>query len=55
MKGNFGLYSRVNEFPFYAPDALSPNDIVGEIKIASGCRIFDREKGTILKSCNTNK
>ena len=54
MTSKLGLYSKVNESPFYMPDALTPMDIVGEIKIASGCKRFDKQKITILKSCKSN-
>jgi len=44
MKAEFGLYSKVNEFPFYTPDALTPSDVFGETKISSDCKCFDRHK-----------
>ena len=47
MRAEFGLYSKVNEFPFYMPDALTPSDVFGEIKIVSDCKHFDRYKKLI--------
>lgn len=47
MNTKFGLYSKVNETPYYMTDALSPADVIRDVKIVSNCKLFDRYKKTI--------
>ena len=47
MTSKLDLYLKVNKFPFYMPNALTPRELIGEIKIVSGCKVFDRQKKTM--------
>ena len=51
METKYGLYSKVNDSPFYMPDAITLLDIIGESKIHSGCSLFDKQKKRLFKRC----
>lgn len=54
---NKGLYTNINEFDIYMPDAITLLEVLCERRVSSGCGYFDKQKRIVKYpvDCYTKK